>query len=409
MGESKPHASPADKTIYCQADGLTVVCTSLAVAENQPTHASAHKNRMIPFTSLAEACSAINSFIRCCADEPSTDGFDELALGLFAFQFVHNTPYANFCRTENHTPETVADWRDIPAVSTRVLKSLDLTVLPVADRETVFRSSGTTQANRSRHFHSRDSLAVYHTSLWTWFAEHLLDESANRLLFLCPELAQAPKSSLVHMMDTVAKRLANRERCFGTDGQWRIDGEAAVDFLHDCATQNKPVTILGTAFSFVHLLDHLDTAALEFQLPSGSAAMETGGYKGRSREMPKAELHQAITTKLGVASERIICEYGMCELSSQAYDGKLGQANAAPRLFRFPPWARARVVSPETLADAELGQAGLLQVVDLANVSSVLSLQTEDLAKRHADGFELLGRAELAESRGCSLMNLTHA
>jgi hypothetical protein len=99
----------------------------------------------------------------------------------------------------------------------------------------------------------------------------------------------------------------------------------------------------------------------------------------------------------------------MCELSSQAYDGKLGQANAAPRLLRFPPWARARVVSPETLADAELGQAGLLQVVDLANVSSVFSLQTEDLAKRHADGFELLGRAELAESRGCSLMNLTHA
>ena len=99
----------------------------------------------------------------------------------------------------------------------------------------------------------------------------------------------------------------------------------------------------------------------------------------------------------------------MCELSSQAYDGKLGEANTAPRLFRFPPWARARVVSPETLADVELGQAGLLQVVDLANAGSALSLQTSDVARRHADGFELLGRAELAESRGCSLMNLTHA
>ena len=206
----------------------------------------------------------------------------------------------------------------------------------------------------------------------------MVDESANRLLFLFPELGQAPESSLVHMMDTVAKRLAKREHCFATDGQWRIDGQAAVDFLHDCATQNEPVTILGTAFSFVHLLDHLDADAMDFQLPSGSAAMETGGYKGRSRDMPRPKLHQAITAKLGVASARIICEYGMCELSSQAYDGKLGQANAAPRTFRFPPWARARIVSSETMQEVAPGQAGLLPVVALANVGSVLSRQTDD-------------------------------
>ena len=409
MGESKPQAPRTDKTIYCQADGLTVVSTPLAVAENQPRCNCATKNRMIPFTSLAEACSAISTFIRCCADEPRADGFNELALALFAFQFEHNTPYANFCHTENHTPETVADWRNIPAVPTRAFKSLDLTVLPEADRGTVFRSSGTTQANRSRHFHSHDSLAVYHTSLWPWFAEHLIDESTKRLLFLFPEIDQAAESSLAYMMDEVAKRLARCERCFAADGQWRIDGQAAVDFLHDCVTQNEPVTILGTAFSFVNLLDHLDGVAIEFPLPSGSAAMETGGYMGRAREGPKAELHQAITDRLGIASGRIICEYGMCELSSQAYDCKLGQADTAPRKFRFPPWARARIVSPETMREVDIGQAGLLQILDLANVNSVLSLQTEDLAKRHADGCELLGRAELAESRGCALMNLTHA
>ena len=364
---------------------------------------------MTPFTSLAEACCAISAFIRCCADEPRTDGFNELALALFAFQFEHNTPYANFCRTENHTPETVADWRNIPAVPTRAFKSLDLTVLTEADRGTVFRSSGTTQADRSRHFHNHDSLAVYHTSLWPWFAEHLIDESTKRLLFLFPEIDQAAESSLAYMMDEVAKRLARRERCFAADGQWRIDGQAAVDFLHDCVTQNEPVTILGTAFSFVHLLDHLDAAALEFELPSGSAVMETGGYKGRSREVSKAELNRAITDRLGITPGRIVGEYGMCELSSQAYDGKLGQANAAPRTFRFPPWARARIVSAETMQEVAPGQAGLLQVVDLANVGSVLSLQTGDLAKRHDHGFELLGRAELAESRGCSLLNLNHA
>ena len=364
---------------------------------------------MTSFTSLPEARDAVCAFIRRCTDEPRTGGFDELAIGLFAFQFAHNTPFAKFCRSEDRTTETVADWRDIPAVPTRAFKSLDLTVLPVANRDTLFRSSGTAQASRSRHFHNDETLAVYHASLWPWFAEHLLDKSANRLLFLCPELGQAPESSLVHMMDTVAKRLAKRDRCFAADSQWQLDGQAAVDFLHDCATQNEPVTILGTAFSFVHLLDHLDAAALEFELPSGSAAMETGGYKGRSQEVSRAELNRAITDRLGIALGRIVGEYGMCELSSQAYDGKLGQANAAPRTFRFPPWARARIVSAETMQAVAPGQAGLLQVVDLANVGSVLSLQTDDLAKRHDHGFELLGRAELAESRGCSLLNLNHA
>ena len=363
---------------------------------------------MTSFTSLAEARDAVCTFIRRCTDEPGTGGFDELALGLFAFQFEQNTPFANFCSSENRTPETLTNWRNIPSVPTRAFKLLELTVLPETDRETVFRSSGTTRADRSRHFHDRNTLNVYHASLWSWFSEHVIGNSPNRLLFLIPELGQAPESSLVHMMDTVAKRLAKRDRCFAADSQWRLDGQAAVDFLHDCTTQNEPVTILGTTFSFVHLLDHLDDGAMVFELPSGSAAMETGGYKGRSREVTKAELHRAITDRLGIAGGRIICEYGMCELSSQAYDGKLDQANAAPRLFRFPPWARARIVSPETMQEVAPGQAGLLQVVDLANVGSVLSLQTEDLAKRRNDGFELLGRVELAESRGCSLMNLDH-
>mgnify|MGYP003949996097 CR=1 FL=1 len=367
------------------------------------------KNRMPTFTSLTETCDAVASFIQRCIDDPSTNEFDKLALDLFAFQFAHNTPYANLCRSENRTPDTVSDWRAIPVVPTHAFKPLNLTVLPEVARKTVFRSSGTTQADRSRHFHSPETLAVYHASLWRWYAGHLVDDSANRLLFLLPKLDQAPESSLVHMMDTVAKRLAKRDRCFAVDNQWRLDHQAAVDFLHNCTTQNEPVTILGTAFSFVNLLDHLAASGLDFRLPTGSAAMETGGYKGRSREVSKVELHRTITDRLSIAAGHIICEYGMCELSSQAYDGKLGQANAVPRLFRFPPWARARIVSPETMQEVAPGQAGLLQVVDLANVGSVLCLQTEDLAKRHADGFELLGRAELAESRGCSLMNLSHA
>jgi len=100
----------------------------------------------------------------------------------------------------------------------------------------------------------------------------------------------------------------------------------------------------------------------------------------------------------------------MCELSSQAYDWKVRKAERATqnkaRLFRFPPWARARLVSPERGTEVTEGETGLIQVCDLANVRSVMAIQTEDLAVRHGDGFELLGRAELAEPRGCSLLNI---
>ncbi len=134
--------------------------------------------------------------------------------------------------------------------------------------------------------------------------------------------------------------------------------------------------------------------------------METGGYKGRSRNLPQAELHALLTRYLGVPPSHIVCEYGMSELSSQAYDWQAedGTRNEA-RVFRFPPWARARVVSPETGREVAEGETGLIQVFDLANVRSVMAIQTEDLARRRGTAFELLGRPDATEPRGCSLMS----
>jgi hypothetical protein len=143
---------------------------------------------------------------------------------------------------------------------------------------------------------------------------------------------------------------------------------------------------------------------LKFNLPAGSRAMETGGYKNRSRELPKAELHSLIDGQLGISRDRIICEYGMSELSSQAY-AMAGPAGQLDRCFHFPPWARAQIVSPETGREVGEGETGLIRIFDLANVFSVAAIQTEDLGIRRGDGFELVGRAQQAEPRGCSLMN----
>jgi hypothetical protein len=181
------------------------------------------------------------------------------------------------------------------------------------------------------------------------------------------------------------------------EGIWDLDARKTFNFLSVAQNANEPVAVFGTAFLFVHLLDALEKEGAKLRLPEGSWVLETGGYKGRTREIPKDELHRLIAERLGVAREKIFGEYGMSELRSQAYAGANG-------VFRFPPWVRARLISPATGRDADEGERGLIRIYDLANVWSVMAVQTEDVGVRVGDGIRLLGRAKLAEARGCSLM-----
>lgn len=330
--------------------------------------------------------------------------FSGLAVMLFTLQFKHNPAYRRLCEARSIQPGDVSHWTQIPAVPTAAFKELDLTSLHPEDRSRVFHSSGTTEQRPSRHFHNADSLALYQAALWPWLKQNCGDVGACcRLLSLTPPSEQVPHSSLVHMFDVVRQQAgAGRETFVGrvaTAGSWEVDFEVARRQL--IAIDGKPQFVVGTAFSFVHLLDAMVEAGLRVKLPEGSRVLETGGYKGRSRVMSKTELHQLIEARLGVTAANIICEYGMSELSSQAYD-TIGPK--AARVFHFPPWARARVISPETKNEVADGETGLLQVFDLANVFSVTAIQTEDLAVRRGAGFELIGRAQLAEPRGCSLM-----
>jgi hypothetical protein len=190
-----------------------------------------------------------------------------------------------------------------------------------------------------------------------------------------------------------------------------VDPISSTNSFRQAVELEEPVIVLGTAFSFVHLIDELRE---RFVLPAGSCALETGGYKGRSRVLPKDDLHRLISTGLGISPSHVVCEYGMAELSSQAYDRALVEpwrktdSASAPvsRMFRFPPWARVQIISAETGCPTSEGEAGLIRVFDLANVYSVMTVQTEDIAIRRGNGFELLGRAEHGEPRGCSIMAL---
>jgi hypothetical protein len=357
---------------------------------------------------------------------PAPKRFEELALELFRTQFVRNPAYRRLCEFRGATPQSVSQWTEIPAVPTAAFKELNVTSLPEGERTNVFFSSGTTGQKRSRHFHSPDSLAIYEASLLPWFERYLLadvndlmDEQLlgplDKLPFLAltPPPSAAPNSSLIHMFDCVRREFGARDSLFvgraDENGSWTLDMDATLFAIRKSMCANRPLVLLGTAFNFVHLLDHFADHNMRYRLARGSRVLETGGYKGQSREIPKADLHALITKHLGIAPQNIVTEYGMSELSSQAYDRVAGDfegaAAASARTFHFPPWTRAQIVSPETGSEVPGGETGLLRIFDLANVYSVMAIQTEDLAVRCDDGFELLGRVTQAEARGCSLMS----
>jgi hypothetical protein len=159
--------------------------------------------------------------------------------------------------------------------------------------------------------------------------------------------------------------------------------------------QEEAVMLFGTALAFLNLLEVLGSRRLE--LPPGSVAMETGGFKGSGRDTGKRALYEQLSLQLGVAIDSIWNEYGMTELSSQFYSNGLGRSH------RAPPWLRFQVIDPDTNKEAALGKVGLLRIVDLANLWSVLAVLTQDLAIAQPDGgFLLLGRDPDALPRGCS-------
>jgi len=326
-----------------------------------------------------------------CYEARNEKEFDGLALELFGLQFEHNKPYRRFCEARGVLPGSLEGWKEIPAMPTSAFKELELTCLPLEQRTKVFHSSGTTQHRPSRHFHSAESLEIYEEACWRSFETNVISKeirdrkqesrgggrwsvisdqgTETELVILTPGAEEARHSSLVHMFETVRRRMGAVESVFvgrtGADGSWRIDFGPAIEALKT----ERPVLVLGTAFSFVHLLDYFGELDLRFKLAAGSRVMETGGYKGRSRSLPKKELHRLITRRLGVQESEIICEYGMSELSSQAYNKVTGDTwqmtnggglrtrveGQGRRQFSFPPWARVQIISPENGREVAMG------------------------------------------------------
>ena len=321
------------------------------------------------------------------------NAFGTLALAVYRFQVERNAPYANYCRAVlGGVP--VERWQDIPAVPQQAFKRYALRTFPESETARTFRTSGTTgEGHGSHHFRS---LRLYEASILSGWRHFALPAGWSQAVFT-PRPEANPHSSLAHMMGVLGELAPTGAQRFFIRGDGSLDADGFLAMAAARAGDARPLLLLGTALAFLHLCDALERRGETVALPPGSAMMETGGYKGTGRTLAKAELYERFTRWLGLPADAVINEYGMTELSTPFYTRGLGRAHAGP------PWARALVIDPETGNEAAPGETGVVRLFDLANLGSVLAIQTQDLAVGRGDGtFELLGRDPAALPRGCS-------
>jgi|GEM_PF-50618 len=389
-GKNGPHPLPQGEG---EGEGVPI-------SVPHPTPNTQHPLGKHPFES------ELLAFIARGVDRPSDDGeFDALARRLFAYQYERNEPYQKFCRARGVTPETVEHWTEIPAVPIGAFKEVTLACEPLEGAAALFMSSGTTRREqRSRHYHP--TLAVYDASITTNFVAHFLPDGARLpFLVLNPPPAELPNSSLAYYLGVMRERYGESGSDFfvGVPG---LDRDRLLAALDARRREDRPVALLGTTFAFVHFLDWLADAGKRVRLPPGSRVFDTGGVKGRSREISREELEAAASHRLGVPATYQVNMYGLTELSTQFIDANLRRhaSGLAPtRTKSVPPWARTRVLDPETLQELPAGEVGVLCHTDLANRASVCTILTEDLGVWRDDGFEILGRVQGAQARGCSI------
>lgn len=309
--------------------------------------------------------------------------FEDVAFKVFKHQFENNNTYRSFCDLLYKHPSDIHKLEDIPFLPIQFFKSHEIVSNTNPIQET-FTSSGTTGSTTSKHYVT--DLSVYEASFRNGFQQFYGAIEEYVILALLPNYLERKGSSLIYMTHDLIQRSKHPESGFYLD-----DLVGLKEKLIQLDNSGKKVLLIGVSFALLDLIEHY-----QFQLKN-TIIMETGGMKGRRKELIRSELHQLLSNGFGVA--KIHSEYGMTELLSQAYSKGNG-------IFETPPWMKIFTRDPEdALTIRPHGKSGGINVIDLANINSCSFIATQDLGKTYTDGtFEILGRFDHSDIRGCNLM-----
>jgi len=309
--------------------------------------------------------------------------FEKIALKVFRFQYDNNLVYQEFCRFLNVDKSAVKSLKQIPFLPIQFFKSHNV-VSSIATVEETFTSSGTTGMITSKHLVT--DVSVYEKSFQLAFSEFYGNIEDYVVLALLPSYLERTGSSLIYMVEHLIKSTNNDH-----SGFYLYNYDTLASKLIDLDNSGQNILLIGVTYALLDLIEKQN-----FQLKN-TIIMETGGMKGKRKEIIREELHQILCNGFGVKS--IHSEYGMTELLSQAYSFGEG-------IFECPAWMQILIRDTEdALTYLEDGRTGGVNVIDLANINSCSFVATQDLGKKYPNNsFEILGRFDNSDIRGCNLM-----
>lgn len=321
----------------------------------------------------------------------AAERFDEaLALEVFRFQARACEPYRRYVELLGIDPEAISSIEEVPYLPVEFFKSHRVwSATSTKEPETVFTSSGTTGVETSRHYIC--STALYDEAFTAGF-ERFYGAAAGWSIFaLLPSYMERSGSSLVWMVE----RLQAKNGACG--GFYLYDHDKLTADLEIAAQRGEKILLIGVAFALLDYAEYLSDRGIELHLPADAVVMETGGMKGRRREVSRETMHDTFRRAFGVAD--VHSEYGMTELLSQAY-------SAGGGLFRCPPWMRVATRDLQSpLQRLKAGETGGIDITDLANLWSCSFIAVQDRGIVYPDGsFRVLGRVEGAQIRGCNML-----
>ncbi|MBC8489686.1 MAG: acyl transferase [Bacteroidetes bacterium] len=307
--------------------------------------------------------------------------FNDTALKIFQYQYIHNPIYKKFVNFQQRDISKIDNYEKIPFLPIEFFKTHRV-LCENQDTEKVFLSSGTTGSVSSKHYIT--NLSLYDKSFIKCFELFYGKPNQYCIIALLPSYLERESSSLVYMADKLIRFSDHKNSGFYKDNY-----DDLVKRLKEL--ENQKTILLGVSFALLDLAENF-----ELDIP-GVIVMETGGMKGRRKEKIREELHDFLCKKFHV--EKIHSEYGMTELLSQAYSKGNG-------IFRTPPWMKVLIRDtndPKTILTEN--KTGGINIIDLANIYSCSFIATQDLGKLNNDGsFEVLGRFDTSDIRGCNLM-----
>jgi phenylacetate-coenzyme A ligase PaaK-like adenylate-forming protein len=309
--------------------------------------------------------------------------FNEISLQLFHFQYQNNSVYREYVDLLKTDPSKISSFSQIPFLPIRFFKSREIKT-GHWNEEIIFKSSGTTGSQTSQHFVKE--LKWYEKSFINGFKHFYGDIDEYVILALLPSYLEREGSSLIYMTEKLIQLTEKKE-----SGFFLNEMESLIHLLKELEKKNQKTILLGVSFA---LLDFCEKYSINLK---NTIVMETGGMKGRRKEMTRTELHSIYKKSLGI--ENVHSEYGMTELLSQAYSK--GEGN-----FNCLPWMKIVITNlndPRELLPN--GKTGRINVIDLANIDSCAFISTDDMGKINEDGsFEISGRIDQSDVRGCNLL-----